>query len=361
MELYLLDENAQRMKILPEYESLVWRTGLMTSSADLKVLISCFNDISKATYLERSDTDTILFINSKKVIDKTGERGCYLSAYDPVELLRRRVLFGTRDFSHSRAEIVRRLVDAGFNRVANTPSQLLPSGSRLIELFVNRVANDNAGAHLGESLTCQVSWGNVYEHIESILEGMPIRFFSRFATASERHILPVLYEGKDLTQEVIFSTKYGDLFDVEYSFESVDRKNVAVVGGQGEGAARIVDHATMSSLDVPYGELWIDANDVGTDDGNLTIAQVRSHLRTRGIEKLREQPCEHALMGSVSQARFQYGLDYQVADRVSYEAFGQRHEDTISEIEEVFEKQNSRINITIGTTYPTIRQIVERN
>jgi len=363
MELYLLDEHAQRMAILPEYESLTWRTGLMTSTADLKVPVSCFSDLARASYLERSDSDTILFINSKKVVDKTGERGCYLSAYDPVELLRRRALFRTHYFSHSRAEVVRRLVNAGLAPVVDMPGQ-----NRAIDLFAASVDSLRTGSGLNEQLVCQMSWGDVYEHVEAVLEGLPIRFFSHFDAARGR-IVPTLYEGRNLAErrEVVLSAKYGDLSDIEYSFESIDRKNTAIVVGKDEddGTPRRVTHSKLP-LQVSYGELWVDANDIGREDSDGNIRNPLPDLQARGIEELQAQPCEHALTASVKQTRFQYGADYQVGDRIGYEAFeeseifAQTASDIVSEVEEVFEGQSSRINITIGTAYPSIRQLLER-
>jgi len=364
MELYLLDVRGQRMAILPEYASLTWRTGLMSSSADLKVPVSCFSDVAKATYLERSDTGTILFIDSKKVVDRMGERGCYLSAYDPVELLRKRVLFRTHNFAHSRTEIVRRLVSAGLVNVADVPGQ-----SRAIDLFSNSLTNIRTGLALNEQVVCQMSWGTIYEHIENLLEGLPVRFYSRFDSVSER-IMPALYEGRNLAEnrDVVLSAKYGDLSDIEYSFESIDRKNTAIVTGkdEGTGVARRVTH-TRLPLQVPYGELWVDANDIGSEDGEGRPRNPIPEMQARGMEGLQAQPCEHALTASVSQRRFQYGADYHVGDRIGYEAFedaeifGQTPSDVISEVEEVFEGQSSRINITIGTSYPTIRQLLERS
>jgi hypothetical protein len=212
----------------------------------------------------------------------------------------------------------------------------------------------------------QMSWDTVYERIESILEGYPLRFFSQLSTEGQsKSIVPLLYEGKDLSREVIVSTVHSDLSDVEYSFESADRANTAIVAGQGDNRSRLVTSARIN-LDVAYGELFVDADNIGADDGTeggaaLTPAQQRARLQARGREYLHEQPCEHALTGSISQERFQYGIDYQVGDRIGFEAFGVRHDDIVSEVEEVFEGQRSRTNITIGQTYPTIRKIIERS
>ena len=356
MELYLRDENGRRIDILPEFESLSWRTGLMTTRANLKAPIRCFSNFSDAVYLERSDLDTILFISSKSVVDRPSEKGAYLSAYDPVELLRRRVLWWTHNFNNMRREeVITRLVAAA------TITRPEVSGSRAIPLFA---AMQNTGAPtplLNERLTQQISWNDVYGRIESLLEGLPIRFFSQH---NGSRITPALYEGQDLTRKVVVSTEHGDLSNAELTFASVDRNILAVIAGQGEGSDRVVVTAQDSSLSPTFGELWVDANDIGDDDGEsgtVPHAQVVAALRTRGLEKLHEQPCEHALTASISQSRFQYGTDYQVGDRISYEAFGARHSDVISEVEEVFEGQHSRTNITIGTTHPTIRQIVDRS
>ena len=363
MELYLLDEHARRIAILPEYESLSWRSSLVGTGADVKLPRDLFAEVVDAVYLERSDSDTILFINKKSVADYSDSKGCFLSAVDPVELYRRRVLFRTRYFTNVvRSEVIR---DLSVAAIANL--SLMPAQDRSLPLFSPLVI-ERAGTHLNATLTQQMSWGSVFERIESVLEELPIRFFSRHIydrnTDSSR-IEPTLYEGRDLTSDVVLSTAYGDLSNVEYNLESQDRKNTAIIAGQGEGLARIVASAQIAT-DSSYGELWVDANDIGEESGiegspPLTPAQQRERLQARGAEKLHEEPCERALSASVEQARFRYGQDYRVADRVSFEVFGVRHEDIISEVEEVFEGTHSHINITIGTKYPTIRQIVDRS
>jgi len=359
MEIYLLNDRAERIAILSEYESLVWRTSLTTSRAELKAPLDRFLDVSKATYLERSDSDTILFINAKRMqghSEDLSNNGCYLSAYDPVELLRRRVLFRTHYFNHSRAEIIRRLVAA-----ATATVSLLPERDRAIPLFTP-LAITSIGEHLNQTLEKQASWGDIYSRIESVLESLPVRFYSQRFTGHSAGITPLIYEGRDLTGEVRLTTEDGDLTDVVYSFESIDRPNMAIVGGQGEGAQRRVTSASIP-LEVPYGELWVDANDISNYDENqnpLPAARVTSYLQERGIDRLHEQPCEHALYASVSQDRFQYGTDYSVGDRIGFSAFGASHDDIVSEVEEVFEGGHPKVNITIGTAYPTIRQIVER-
>jgi hypothetical protein len=234
--------------------------------------------------------------------------------------------------------------------------------NRQIPLFANMM-NTNTSGLLSDLLTQQMSWGTIYEHIEDMLEGLPIRFYSSLARGSGGlQINPLLYQGADRTKDVVVSSNFGDLFDVEYVSSSVEKADLAVIAGQGEDADRVVEAtARQADFAVPYGELWVDANDVGDNDGELTAAQVRTALRSRGIEELHKQPNEHALIATISQARFQYGADYHVGDRISYEAFGARHNDVVSKVEEVFEGQHSRINITIGTAYPTIRKIIERN
>jgi len=351
VELYLLDAEGRRIANIAEYSSLTWRTNLTGARVDAELPLSLEESVREAVYLERDDSDVLALITSR-VADHES-RSLKVEARDPIELLSRRVNFWTRNYSGQRLEaIVVDLVNAALsNRVE------LPGVNRMIPLWQRMVDTGATSRHLARQLTTQVSWQDCYSKVCELLEDSPLRFYTRFADGL---IVPVLYEGIDRSHVVVVSVADGDLSKVVHSQVDEGICDVAVIGGQGEGAGRVVTTVGVSDLDVTHGELWVDASSIGDDNGALTPPQVLAALREHGREKLFEQPREDSVAGAAAQTRFEFGKDYFVGDRIGFRTDCVRGSDVITEVEEVFEGGSKVVNIVVGKSYPTIREIVEK-
>jgi len=350
VELYLLDAEGKRIANVAEYSSLTWRSNLTSVRVDAELPLLMEESVRNAVYLERSDCDVLALITSR-VADHES-RSLKVEARDPIELLGRRVNFRTRNYNGQRLEsIVVDLVNAALsNRVE------LPGVNRMIPLWQRMTDTGATSRHLARQLTVQVSWQDCYSKVCELLEDSPLRFYTRF---TDGVIAPVLYEGIDRSHMVEVSVADGDLSQVVHSQVDEGVCDVAVIGGQGEGADRIVTTVRVPDFDVTHGELWVDASSIGDDDGALTPPQVLAALREHGREKLLEQPREDSVAGAAAQTRFEFGKDYFVGDRIGYRTDCVRGSDVITEAEEVFEGGSRIVNIVVGKSYPTIREIVE--
>lgn len=93
-------------------------------------------------------------------------------------------------------------------------------------------------------------------------------------------------------------------------------KNVTLVAGEGEGAARKTSIVgTASGLE--RRELFTDARDISSDVGEgktLTSAEYTEQLNQRGTEKLSEYKTVTSFEGEVEATRmFKYGTDFLLA------------------------------------------------
>lgn len=159
----------------------------------------------------------------------------------------------------------------------------------------------------------QKSWGSVLEMFTEILPAANLGFKESFDSATKNITLSIL-KGKDRTLQQsndylgFLSTELGSLKSLIITKGSDDFKNVAIVGGQGEGAERKIVTVSLAG-DSQRRELWVDARDLSKtyetatatgevdEEGNpvyeyteatYTDAEYEQLLKARGIEKLSE-------------------------------------------------------------------------
>jgi hypothetical protein len=138
------------------------------------------------------------------------------------------------------------------------------------------------------------------------------------------------YQGTDksVTQTarpyVLFSDEFHNITGPEYTLNTTGYANYAYVAGQGEGSARIVVTVDQTGGE-PRRELWVDARDLRVE--NFSAA-------------------------AVDTANFAYLTDWDLGDIVSFEKWGLRLDQRITEVEEVDEGGVTTITPVCGNPLP---------
>ncbi len=153
-------------------------------------------------------------------------------------------------------------------------------------------------------------------------------------------------------KRVLFTESYNNLKNAIYKYNNQALKTVAIVGGQGEGAARtIVTVGSGSGLDLR--EIFVDARDISPD--GLTAAQYKAALYQRGEEALNDARVAESLESEVDpQTNFTYKEDYDLGDIVTVKkkAWGLYMHQRITEIQEVYEYGGGYVVPTLGDPLP---------
>jgi len=165
-------------------------------------------------------------------------------------------------------------------------------------------------------------------------------------------------EGRDLTSiqtinpPVIFSAEFDNVKSQKVIESSLDYKNVAIVAGQGEGAAReIAFIGTASGLE--RNEIFIDARDI-EEGGNL---------QDRGQQKLDEYAKVESFETSVlTYGPFQYGTDWRLGDIVTVQNAKKNRTShlRVTEVVEVIEVGGLQLDVIFGQPMPTIIEKIKR-
>jgi hypothetical protein len=258
-------------------------------------------------------------------------KGRFLSSY-----MDRRLIKGTVNFS-GKVEVAMRQLLSGVTAIPRV------------------VLGDLQG--FDETVEFQATYKNLLEYEEKLSKGSALGF--RFRPDFDAKVIYFeVYRGVDRTSSqgvnnrVVFSEAYNNLNDAVYRENDQLYKNVAFVGGEGEGSARtIVQVGSGSGLDLR--ELFVDAKDITADD--LTAAQYNAALITRGNEKLAENIISTSFeCDTGADVNFVYKQHYDLGDVVTVKKkeWGITVDQRITEIREIYEYGGRKLEPTFGDSLP---------
>lgn len=223
-----------------------------------------------------------------------------------------------------------------------------------------------------ERADMEVTWGAVLDAEKKLAELSGLGFVVLFDPQTGAETFKV-YQGVDRSKDQnagyvgYFGTDVGNIQNVAVSSGTTDFKNVSVVAGAGEGAAREVRIVSLGNVSGENRrELYVDARDlqreyqVSTPTGEVdekgnpiysyetksyTDAQYNALLDARGLEKLAECLRTFSLTCDIVQNNILYGVDYFLGDRmpVKLPEYGIYASARISSVTMIYEKEGVKI------------------
>ena len=123
-----------------------------------------------------------------------------------------------------------------------------------------------------------------------------------------------LYKGAD--NGIIFSPDYDNLSNTNYKADYSDYKNVALVGGEGEGKDRkLKSVGTVTGLNRI--EIFVDAKSQSTNE-EITEAEYYNSLAEQGKQSLADKAVTTEFEGEVNwEDIYTYKTDYNLGDIVT--------------------------------------------
>ncbi|MFS1513623.1 siphovirus ReqiPepy6 Gp37-like family protein [Chengkuizengella sp. SCS-71B] len=160
-------------------------------------------------------------------------------------------------------------------------------------------------------------------------------FEPKHKTASQSELPPV-----------IFSAHFDNIKSHTFIDSAIGYKNTAFVGGQGEGASRMIVEMG-ESLGMERLETFIDARDL----------EEAASLKTRGNQKLQEMQKIFSFEAEIlTHGPFEYEKDWDLGDIVTIQdrKLGITLDTSISEVKEIYESDGFRLDVTFGNHVPTL-------
>lgn len=354
MDLLVLNKSLDVIAIVDVYESIIW-TERYYEYGDFELYTAMTQDIlnyiKTDNYIQRVGSDRVMIIEEIR-IDTDSETGNHITitGRSLESILDRRVIWSQTTISGNLQNGIKKLV----NENIISPSK----EERKLSNFIFKDSTDSQIT--GLTVEAQYTGDNLYDVISKVCEEKSIGF--KVSLNESKQFVFELYAGADRSYEqtnypyVVFSPNFDNIINSNYLESKENLKNVALVGGEGEGTARkYLAIGNTSGLD--RRELFVDARDIsseGEDGQTLTTEQYNELLKQRGNEYLADYTDLVSFEGAVeTNIMYKYGVDFfdgdivQIANEYGHEAKVRILEVVISENEEG------------NSVYPTFKTITK--
>lgn len=313
MNYYLLDTELNYIQVIEVFKSMIWTTRYYTAG-DFELYAPAttelFNAIQENYYIVRDDDLTQAMIVKNIEVKTDIENGNYLiiTGQSLKSILNRRIIWTQTVLNGNVETCARQLV---------TDNAISPTNSD--RAIANLVLGDTIG--LTDTLQAQYTGDNLGETLSAICQTYKCGY-DVLLDLPNKQFKFVLINGQNRTYDqttnprVIFSNEFENLLTTDYKYNSDNYKNVALVAGEGEGLERkTASIGTASGLD-RY-ELYVDARDVSSNNGEIGETEYNNLLTERGAQKLSEHIATESIEGEI-EPNYTYVLnrDYFLGDVV---------------------------------------------
>jgi hypothetical protein len=358
MELYIFDKELNFQGILEVYTSLIWRRRY-SKHGDFELhcalTIKNLELLKKGNIVWKNDDEEAGYIKYRNLsMDNDGDEALVVSGKFLTGYLNRRIIWGTENLNTTSELAVRELIDKNVINPSNT------------ERKIGLMALGEVKGY-PQTTNMQTSYDNLLDKVEEIANTNELGIRTILDLPNKKIVFDI-YEGLDRTEfngvnaPAIFSREFENVLEQEYTDSDNNFRNLALVAGEGEGSARVLE-VIGSGTDLDRYEVFIDAKDLQKDA--MTDLEYKAKLVERGNTKLAEYKDIQTFDSKINlNSNLEYKVDFNLGDKVTCvsKAWGITIDTRITEIEEVYEASGKQINVTFGNEIPTlidkIRQVV---
>ena len=186
----------------------------------------------------------------------------------------------------------------------------------------------------GDAAQKQVSYENLLEYTDALLEEYGLGS-TVILDADARQLLYVIYAGADRSVDnvngsdpIIFSKEFDNLTSSSYEYSTTAEKNVALIGGAGEGLERFYSLIGSAQEGAQRREVFVDAASINRtykDDSDVeqqyTDTEYKAMLNAAGKQQLAARTAMESFDGvlDVMNSPYQYNRDFALGDIVTEE------------------------------------------
>jgi Siphovirus ReqiPepy6 Gp37-like protein len=366
MDLYVFDNQFNLHGIIDSFKSLIWRREFYkTGSFELHLnLPEDFKESSDLIALVQKDRiivkedspEEAAYIVGLKFDDKA-EDTLVITGFLIDNFLSERLIWEETSKTGTAESVMKYFVE----RNAVSP-ELVRRKLPGLTISTNR------------NIEIPASETNSYGNLAEVIEGLAIKYDVGwrvlFDLANKQYIFDV-FNGRDLSvnqsvnPRAIFSMEFENVLEQTYTDSNSGYKNMALVAGQGEGAARKKVLLNDELEGFERKEVFVDARDLSNVIDNTTLSDEEYEilLEQRGLTKLSECKSISTLEGSiVLTSNLVYKIDFDLGDIVTTqnERLGVTLNTRITTIEEVYENDYRDIRVNFGSNIPTLLEKIEQ-
>lgn len=338
VSLNILNPNFQRIAVVDHYTSLIWAKRYYEIGAiDLQVEATTENlkIFKENNYITREDDNSIYRIEAIE-LDTSVEQENYLiiGAYDCKKILSQRITWNQINFDGTVENYIRKIIT---DNIIDPDDDL-----RKINNFALKPAH---------GFTEEIQAQTQFDELDTkIIELCMANEYGWKVTFENGVLYFDLFKGVDHStsqsenNHVVFSPAYDNLSSTKYNVDSSEYKNVALVGGEGEGTEKKT-RAIGNASGLSRFEMYVSSNVSSNDDGDLV--DYYEALVADGKERLAEQATTVQFEGEIDPTFYKYKTDYDLGDIITIKnEYGIQINARIVEVAETWDEEGYTIDLT---------------
>lgn len=314
MDLYILDKTFKPIALIDNAASVIWADRYY-ETGDFEIYIPAslknISILQEEYYVKRMDSDMVGIIEKINLATDI-ESGDYLTVAgrDLKSILERRIIWNQSNLSGKVEMILRQLINE--NLINPT-------------IAARKITGIKLGSIKGftETAEFQVTGDNLLDKVIELCKAAEIGW--KVTINEEAQIIIEFYRGANRSYSqsanlyVVFSPTFDNLLTTETQQDITSLKNAALVAGEGEGTARkTVELGTASGM--ARRELYVDARDISSNEGEISASQYTELLKQRGNEQLAAAVKTLGVSGTAETAlTYKLNEDYFLGDTVAVE------------------------------------------
>ena len=354
MELYVFDRDLNFIGINDSFTSLIWRRKYF-KGGDFELNCSLTNKnlmlFARGNIIYKKDNEAgyIEYRNMKQ--DTEGKeilviKGKFLTGY-----FNRRIIWGTKILNTTSEVAMRTLV---------SDNCISPSDTTRV------IPNVMLGTLQGytDTVDYQVSYANLSDELENLSNISNLGHRINLDITNKKLIFDV-YKGLDhsvnqaINPRCIFSKEFENILEQEYVDSLNNYKNTCLVAGVGEGAARKTITINPNNIGLDRHEIFADQKSLSNEIDSVLMSDTDYNLLLtgKGNELLATTLEIQTFDSKVNlNSNLKYHIDYDLGDIVTVvnNPWGVVISPRITDITEIYEEQGMSIEITFGSSIPTL-------
>jgi hypothetical protein len=217
----------------------------------------------------------------------------------------------------------------------------------------------SASAGIGPTIQISSRYKNLLEELQGLSLSTGCGYFMEFVPATKKLNFDISLgvdrtSGQTSNARVIFSSAYDTIKEATLTESEISYKNLAYIGGQGEGKDRNV--RTVFNGTEPTGlnrrEYFIDARDLSSN----------TDLDARAADSLEANSFSMFIDASALEyGQFKYETDYNLGDIVTIQELGTSQDVRITSVSESWSSGGYDISMTFDRSFPELNKQVSNN
>ena len=324
--------------IIDTAKSIIWRSCYY-EAGDFEIYVPCnaatVNLLVAGNYVTRPNDHNVGIIEKIEItFNEFDGRMIIATGRMAKSILDRRIIYRLTDNSVSptilsgnvehaaRAVVYNNAIDCEFDSDRNIDALVLGAHSGNTKIIVD--AN-------GDPATKQVTYNNLLSWTDEFLREYEIGAYIGLNDSLKLQYL--CFEGVDRSVDntdgndpVIFSQDFDNLLSSDYIYSEEKYKNMALIGGEGEGTARFCSVLIPSLTGIERREMFINAStssktykDDQGDEQTLTDEEYNTQLQSIGAQDLAGAQITQSFDGTinVNNGVYKYKENFNLGDLVT--------------------------------------------